>query len=76
MKLTPKQKAEQLVRKMYAIHSDTASDITLFISKQCAIEAVNEILMAIQDLPLDSVSWDYWQEVIQEIKTYGGNNEN
>jgi hypothetical protein len=73
MKLTPKQKAEQLVRKMYAIHSDTASDITLFVSKQCAIEAVNEILMAIQDLPLDDVNWDYWHEVIQEIKTYGGN---
>lgn len=73
MKLTPKQKAEQLVKKMYAIHSNTASDITLFVSKQCAIEAVNEILMAIQDLPLDNVNWDYWHEVIQEIKIYGGN---
>ena len=29
MKLTAKEQAEQLVRKMYRIHSDTASDITL-----------------------------------------------
>ena len=33
----------------------------------CAIVCVDEILIAIQDLPLDEINWDYWQEVKQEL---------
>ena len=60
-KQTPKEKAEELLDKM-------TMEIGKFNAKQCAIIAVDEILMAIQDLPLDEVNWDYWQEVKQEIQ--------
>jgi len=72
--MTPKEKAEELIHKMYVVHSNSASDITLSFAKQCAIIAVDEIINT--GLLLDSsiyvtvkTSLNYWQQVKQEIKT-------
>lgn len=69
--MTPKEKAEELVKRMYKVRSDSVSDITLYFSKQCALIAVDEIIANIEP----SVSMDviesrikYWQEVKQEIE--------
>ncbi len=77
--MTPKEKAAELVKKMYAIHSNSASDITLHFAKQCAMIAVNEIINSNPNNPLfsdkktengytDMTPIDYWQEVKQEIE--------
>lgn len=65
--MSPKEKADELVKKMYEVRSGYVSMITYHFAKQCALVAVNEIFFAIQDLPLDEVNWNYWQEVKQEI---------
>jgi hypothetical protein len=59
--ISPKEEAEQLVREMYAVHSNSASDITLYFAKQCALIAVNKI---IKILPHP----DYWKLVKKEIE--------
>lgn len=67
--MTPKEKADELVKKMYKVMSDSVSDITLYFSKQCALIAVNEIIGA-----LDYNQWqnknqiNYYKEVKQEIE--------
>ncbi len=66
--MTPKEKADELVKKMYAVHSNSASDITLHFAKQCALIAVDEILNVTAGLN----GWiggfqSYWEEVKQEI---------
>jgi hypothetical protein len=64
--MTPKEKADELVKKMYAVHSNSASDITLHFAKQCAMIAVDEILSN----PLFFSDWGelhFWQQVKQEI---------
>jgi hypothetical protein len=43
--MTPKEKAEELVKKMYAAHSNSASDITLMFAKECALIAVDEMIV-------------------------------
>lgn len=42
--MTPKEKAKELVEKMYLVHSHSASDITYYFAKQCALIAVIEII--------------------------------
>ena len=42
--MTPKEKAKELVEKMYLVHSHSASDITYYFAKQCALIAVTEII--------------------------------
>ena len=64
--MTPKEKAQDLFKKMYQTHSVSASDITKFFAKQCALVAVDEILAAGKDV--DEFSDSYWQEVKQEIE--------
>jgi hypothetical protein len=64
--MTPKEKADELVKKMYAVHSNSASDITLHFAKQCALVAVDEILSN----PMFFADWGmvhFWQQVKQEI---------
>ncbi len=78
--MTPKEKAEELVKKMYAVHSNSASDITLHFAKECALIAVDEIFqfMKMDDDYTETTSnansiWvNYFIEVKQEIETYGG----
>jgi hypothetical protein len=75
--MKPKEKAEELVKKMYAVHSNSASDITLMFAKDCALVAVDEIINT--DMLIDEDTYvmtpsylQYWQQVKQEIETYGG----
>jgi hypothetical protein len=66
--MTTKEKAEELVKKMYLIHSNSASEITMYFAKQCALIAVDEIIE--QESTYDPSISDirYWQEVKQEIE--------
>jgi hypothetical protein len=72
-----KEKAQELVKKMYAVHSNSASDITLYFAKRFALVAVDEIIKT--DMLIDEDTYvmtpsylQYWQQVKQEIETYGG----
>ena len=69
--MTAKDKAEELVHKMYAgfVHS-----LYSYKAKQCALIAVDEIIKALNDdiyiqgeTDIDS-HIDYWKEVKQEIE--------
>ena len=65
--MTPKEKAEELVKKMYSVHSNSASDITLYFAKCSALVAVDEM---IEELIVTDFAnrFPYWQEVKQEIE--------
>ena len=69
--MTPKEKADELVKRMYKVHSDSVSDITLYFSKQCALIAVDEILSDYKNYLIhENTEYKglmYWQEVKQEI---------
>jgi hypothetical protein len=80
--MNPKEKAEELVKEMYKAHSNSASLITLYFAKQCALIAVDEILK-INKLADENLNYkeyfndytdfkSYWQEVKQEIELTGG----
>ena len=62
--MTPKEKAEELIDKM-------TMEIGKFNSKQCALIAVDEILLDdmydMGEEPFEK-RIDYWQEVKQEIE--------
>jgi hypothetical protein len=49
---------------------DKAKELIDKMTKPYALIAVDEILIAIQDLPINEVNWDYWQQVKQEIEKY------
>ena len=64
--MTPKEKAESLVRRMTIDFS-----IDGWQSKRCAVIAVDEIISHIDpNIPIDTlkIRLDYWKEVIQEIE--------
>jgi hypothetical protein len=61
--MTPKEKAKELVDKMYW-HFRTIADSD--ICKQCALIAVDEIIK--EHYPQDIKRCEYWQEVKQEIE--------
>jgi hypothetical protein len=72
-----KEKAEWLVKKMYAVHSNSASDITLHFAKECALIAVDEILELTKRNTYNPFDWNeitgvrydkFWTEVKQEIE--------
>jgi hypothetical protein len=65
--MTPKEKAQELVKKMYVVHSNSASDITLYFAKRFALVAVDEM---IEELIVTDFAnrFPYWQEVKQEIE--------
>lgn len=67
--MTPQEKADELVKKMYKVMSDSVSDITLYFSKQCALIAVDEILedQMIQD-GMRIEYPQYWLDVKREIE--------
>jgi len=69
--MTPKEKAGELVKRMYTVHSNSASDITLHFAKQCALIAVDEIIKELTEEISPSVHGfrhRYWNEVKQEIE--------
>ena len=64
--MTPKEKAEDLVEKLYA-----CAEINEYTAKRCALVAVDEIINTAS--PVYDSFWpmntkDYWKEVKQEIK--------
>jgi hypothetical protein len=61
--MTPKEKAEELFKKMYQVRSVAGSDITKYFAKQCALIAVNELL---EECRLER-DW-YWDIVKKEIE--------
>jgi hypothetical protein len=63
--MAPKEKARELYDEFGCILSTTIPKRKV---KQCALIAVDEILLAIQDSPLADVDWDYWKEVKREIE--------
>jgi hypothetical protein len=74
--MIPKVKAKELVDKM-SMGEKFEGSLELMdlypvpknkYAKECALYAVDEILYAIQDLAIDEVNWNYWQEVKQEIE--------
>ena len=70
--MTPKEKADELVKKMYKVMSDSVSDITLYFSKQCALVAVNELIRIAPwagdiDGEIEDDSKEYYMKVKQEI---------
>jgi hypothetical protein len=58
--MTPKEKAEELYKRMYTQHSN----IYPSTAKGCALVAVNEILLGYMGNP----KVKYWNEVKQEIE--------
>jgi hypothetical protein len=63
--MTPKEKAEELVNKMFDY-----TEATYQAAKQCALIAVDEIINTIEfSSQVDELSkTNYWQEVKQEIE--------
>ena len=73
--MTPKEKAEELVRKYYSFGlNNPAQSFSWYECKQCALIAVDEIDLLLQNsTPKDDPyanlsSLEYWQEVKQEIE--------
>ncbi len=71
--MTPKEKADELVKKMYKVMSDSVSDITLYFSKQCALVAVNELIRIAPwggdiDNEIEDDSKEYYIKVKEEIE--------
>ena len=76
MRVTPKEKAEELVLRYLRIDNNTKEWFNSYIAKQCALIAVDEILQIFNNewTKLDfwteeiNVTINFWQEVKQEIK--------
>jgi hypothetical protein len=69
--MTPKEKAIELVDKMFIEMSNFSitDEVLEEVAKQCALIAVNEIMKQCwdyRDIDLQA-SYDNWQEVKQEI---------
>ena len=66
-----KKKAEELVLNFLRIENNTPEWFNTHIAKQCALIAVNEVILANpHSNPLNTdvySTMDYWQEVKQEI---------
>jgi hypothetical protein len=69
--MTPKEKADELFRKMYQVRSVAASDITKHFAKQSALIAVDEIIKEYGTyfkVEVEGKYVSYWQQVKQEIE--------
>jgi hypothetical protein len=70
--MSPKQKANELYFKFYALDSLTCEvdgGTAETTAKQCAIIAVDEIINALPSFDMvDIIERDYWQEVKKEIE--------
>ena len=70
MILSPKEKAEELVLRYLRIDNNTKEWFNLHIAKQCALIAVDEILLILEfnlDFKMEK-SIGYYLEVKQEIE--------
>ncbi len=66
MILSPKEKAEELVLRYLRIDNNTKEWFNLYIAKQCALIAVDEILN-INSVDKDFSLSHYWLDVKDEI---------
>jgi hypothetical protein len=68
--MTPKEKAKELVDKIYLVPELNGSCIlTKHTAKQCALIAVDEILIIMNEEYLSgALKIEYWQEVKKEIE--------
>jgi hypothetical protein len=76
--MTPKEKAEELVRKYYSFGlNNPAQSFSWYECKQCALIAVDEILDLTKKNKYNWQDWNeivgvhydpYWQEVKEEIE--------
>lgn len=62
--MTPKEKAEELIHKMYKAHSGSYSSITFNLSRQCAKVAVDQI---IENGFNPQLPYRYWEQVKEEL---------
>jgi hypothetical protein len=65
--MTPKEKAIELINKMYKVHSNSASEITFYFATQCALIAWKEIIQEVNQ-NYTSNRYAYWHEVKKEIE--------
>ena len=69
MTLSPKEKAEELVLKYLRIDNNTKEWFNSHIAKQCALIAIDEILVVLEfklDFKMEK-SIKYWLDVKDEI---------
>ena len=67
--MTPKEKAEELIRKYYTWGINKEGQTLSWLeSKQCALIAVNEINKYVDNSKLPYPYNEYWDNVIQEIE--------
>jgi ABC-type amino acid transport substrate-binding protein len=67
--MTPKEKAEELVDKFYYIpNSQGIFMMQDYQAKECALIAVDEIILEMNSVMLPNPFKQYWQEVKQEIE--------
>jgi hypothetical protein len=68
--MTPKEKADELIRKYYTWGINKEGQTLSWLeSKQCALIAVDEILLNEENKhSVLSKIYDYWEEVKQEIE--------
>jgi hypothetical protein len=64
--MSPKEKSEELIHKMYVVHSNSVSEITLYFAKQCALITIDEMLKV--GYYSDDKIYDYLHAVKQEIE--------
>lgn len=62
-----KQKAVEIYDKMYKVRSNSASDITKYFAKQCALIAVDAIWRELESERVFE-KYDFWQQVRTEIE--------
>ena len=60
--MNSQEKAKKLVNEYYQLVADSSAPD--YLSKQCALRAVNEIIVDYEEDP----RYDYWLQVKQEIK--------
>jgi 2-hydroxy-3-keto-5-methylthiopentenyl-1-phosphate phosphatase len=67
--MTPKEKAEELIRKYYrwGLHKDGQS-LSWLESKECALIAVDEIIEVLWKTNKNETEYRHWQEVKKEIE--------
>jgi hypothetical protein len=63
--LTVKNKAEKLVLSMHGIKNDPNYYMSIDNAKKCALIAIDEILGMVDE---ESLYFDYWSEVKEEIE--------
>jgi hypothetical protein len=69
--MTPQEKAAELLNKMFD-YLNFHTDADVYYAKKCALIAVDEIIFELESIDfrydIDSLPYNYWQEVKQEIE--------